>query len=239
VSIEDVPVSMMLALDVSTSVADDLDDLRSAVQVAIDTLQPGDRAALLVFSEVVQLAVPWTSRTTDLASALSSATAGGGTSLYDGTYAALTLRDEEPGRRALLLVLSDGVDTSSWLPDSVVSACARRTDVVAYTVGLQESADAPVRLMSRSGIELLTGIRSARTAHEFLNEIAESTGGAMYAAENTRALRDRFTRIIREFRSRYVLTYSPRGVAPDGWHRLDVRLKDRRGEVKARRGYLR
>jgi hypothetical protein len=52
-------------------------------------------------------------------------------------------------------------------------------------------------------------------------------------------LREAFERIVTEFRSRYVLTYMPRGVAPTGWHTLEVKLNGRSGAVKARRGYVR
>ena len=41
-----------------------------------------------------------------------------------------------------------------------------------------------------------------------------------------------------EFRHRYLLSYTPRGVARDGWHRLEVRVKNRRATIKARPGYL-
>jgi hypothetical protein len=41
-----------------------------------------------------------------------------------------------------------------------------------------------------------------------------------------------------EFRQRYELTYTPTGVAQDGWHTIEVKLRGRRGDVKARRGYF-
>ena len=44
-------------------------------------------------------------------------------------------------------------------------------------------------------------------------------------------------RILDEFRNRYLISYSPAGVSKSGWHRLQVRLKGRRGIVKARAGY--
>jgi hypothetical protein len=40
------------------------------------------------------------------------------------------------------------------------------------------------------------------------------------------------------FRQRYLLSYTPRGVWREGWHRLQVRLKSRRGTVTARAGYM-
>lgn len=44
-------------------------------------------------------------------------------------------------------------------------------------------------------------------------------------------------KVLEEFRQRYLLSYSPAGVARGGWHRLEVRLKGRRRTVKARPGY--
>jgi hypothetical protein len=48
-----------------------------------------------------------------------------------------------------------------------------------------------------------------------------------------------FGRVISEFKSRYVLTYTPTGVEQGGWHGVEVRLKGSRAELTARRGYLR
>jgi hypothetical protein len=47
-----------------------------------------------------------------------------------------------------------------------------------------------------------------------------------------------FARILDEFRQRYVIGYSPRGVARAGFHRLQVRVKGRRADVRARAGYF-
>ena len=47
-----------------------------------------------------------------------------------------------------------------------------------------------------------------------------------------------FERILRSFRSRYVLAYTPSGVSIGGRHRLDVRVKRRGLSVKARPGYI-
>ena len=42
-----------------------------------------------------------------------------------------------------------------------------------------------------------------------------------------------------EFRSRYLLTYTPQSVDAGGWHPIEVRLKNKKGKVTARRGYMR
>ena len=239
VSIEDVPFSLLLVLDVSKSVSDHLDELKAAAHAALDSLQPRDRAAILTFSEAVRLDAGWDRERTEVGRAIEAARAGGGTALFDAAFTALTIRDPEPGRRSLVLLFSDGGDSASWLPESAIRDRARRTDAVVYAVAVGDVDVRPRLLMLRSGIELTPGFRPARTPLEFLGELAELTGGQTYVGENTGRLRDRFARIVQEFRTRYLLTYQPQGVDSRGWHTLEVKLKNRRGQVRARRGYER
>jgi len=47
-----------------------------------------------------------------------------------------------------------------------------------------------------------------------------------------------FDSLIREYRQRYILSFTPERVGrADGWHRLQVRLRNRPGKVHARSGY--
>jgi hypothetical protein len=74
---------------------------------------------------------------------------------------------------------------------------------------------------------------------DVLGALAEVTGGRVLAARDPDDLRNAFTGIVREFRSRYVLTYTPKNVETTGWHPIEVKLKVRKGTIKARRGYTR
>jgi hypothetical protein len=65
------------------------------------------------------------------------------------------------------------------------------------------------------------------------------TGGTSYTTTSSGELRGAFTKILTEFRTRYLITYTPHGVERAGWHPLEVKLKNRKGTVTARRGYLR
>ncbi len=56
--------------------------------------------------------------------------------------------------------------------------------------------------------------------------------------ESTKNLNTIFLGILDEFRQRYLVSYSPQGVAKGGWHRLEVRIKNRKATVIARPGYL-
>ena len=64
------------------------------------------------------------------------------------------------------------------------------------------------------------------------------TGGRLFEIEKTANLASTFLGILEEFRHRYLVSYTPKGVAKDGWHKLDVSMKKRRAVVKARPGYL-
>jgi hypothetical protein len=77
----------------------------------------------------------------------------------------------------------------------------------------------------------------SRISPTFLKDLGELTGGALLEIESTRDLSQAFLRILDEFRQRYLLSFSPRGVSPTGWHRLEVRVKGRRVTVNARAGY--
>jgi hypothetical protein len=46
-----------------------------------------------------------------------------------------------------------------------------------------------------------------------------------------------FRRVLDDFRSTYVLYYTPRGVNPGGYHSIEVRVKHEGATVQARRGY--
>src|SRR5262249_16361973 len=93
-------------------------------------------------------------------------------------------------------------------------------------------------------LELRSGIRLSRNAllvdrRPFLPELVARTGGDLFVERGSKKLRQIFERIVTEFRTRYMLTYRPEGVASGGWHSIDVRLKSVTGTVKARRGYQR
>jgi len=72
----------------------------------------------------------------------------------------------------------------------------------------------------------------------FLKRLAESSGGRTWSATSDRQLRELFTKALEEMRARYLLTYTPSGVARPGWHDVRVRLKNGRADITARPGYF-
>jgi Ca-activated chloride channel family protein len=242
VKVEEVPVTLALVLDVSESVqGEPLVELRLAVDAAVGALSTRDRATLVTFSQEVTQAVKVTGDFDEVRAAARRVEARGATALYDATLAGLLLRPRIDGR-TLMLVFSDGDDTVSWIDPRAVLAAAGRSDVVVYGVALQRPTqrfyDAAAARQDRLEREWFRQHPRAY-GRQFLQLLTAETGGALLQAERTRQLRETFARVVDEFKSRYVLMYTPSGVAPDGWHALDVRLKGREGRVTARRGYLR
>ena len=212
VSFEQIPLNVILALDMSGSVAGDrLDRLRAAGITILGGLKPADQAALVTFSHAVRLGAPLTGDVNSVRVALARATGEGSTSLIDGTYAGMQVGESDAGR-ALMIVFSDGLDTASWLSAEKVLDAAKRSDVVAYAVAVRSPAKP-----------------------EFLRDLTSLTAGRLFEVEKTDKLDAIFTGILQEFRQRYLVSYTPRGVTKEGWHKLDVRVK--RGTVKARPGY--
>jgi VWFA-related protein len=212
---ETLPVNVILAFDQSSSVTGDrLAQLRDAARAVLGALAPRDQAALVTFTHRVELRQPLTHESGLVVEALNQATPAGETSLFDGVYAGL-LAGVNDAARNLVLVFSDGVDTASWLSAEQIIETGKRSDAVVYA-------------LSPKGVGSVA----------FLRELAEQTGGSAFEVESLRELSTRFVAILEEFRHRYLLSYSPKGVSSPGWHRLEVRLKNRRATVKARPGYV-
>jgi Ca-activated chloride channel homolog len=211
----DVPVNALLALDTSVSIVGRRrSDLIAAADALIDGLKPVDRAALTTFSHAVAPAAPLTADFAAVRAALRVITPRGLTSVMDGVYAALIATVDQPGR-FLLVVCTDGADTASWLQPAEVLDASKRANAVIYAVTATDGSRSPA-----------------------LKALADGTGGQIMPVKSSSDLRPAFERILTEFRSRYVLTYTPEGVPPGGFHRLEVAVPKRRAVVKARSGYV-
>lgn len=213
-SYEEIPLNVILAFDMSASLdVGGLEHLRSAGRALLDGLKQTDRAALVTFSEVVSQGAPLTSDFRRVRAALDEAAPFGQTSLVDASFTGMMIGESDVGR-SLLIVFSDGIDTTSWLAADAVLDIARRCDVVVY------------------------GVEVGRRRLSYLKDLSAATGGRSIEIESTRDLNAAFRAILEEFRQRYLISYSPHGVTGDGWHRLEVRVRGRNLTVRARPGYL-
>jgi Ca-activated chloride channel homolog len=235
IALEQLPLRVALSLDVSASVEGErLRQLRAAALSIIQKLRPGDRASLGAFSHRLDRLMPLTGDRRQLLDAVGQLTAGGGTSLRDAAFAAIALRDSGPGR-TLVVLFSDGVDTTSFLSEADVLSAAQRSDAIVYPVGVRTQVPQGPRWDAR-----LAAINARQEERDtrFMRELASATGGRLVIADGDRDIGDAFARVLDEFNSRYVLVYTPTGVAVPGWHRIDLKLKRKKGTITARRGYI-
>jgi VWFA-related protein len=127
------------------------------------------------------------------------------------------------GRR-VLLILSDGEDTSSRTNFRTVMERARNEDVMIYSIGLAS--------------EYFDGVRVVRSKPDgALRRFAEETGGGYFELKRTTELASTFTRVAQELHSQYALAF----VAPcldNKVHKLTVRLKQPGMTARARRSYM-
>jgi VWFA-related protein len=216
VSFEQIPLNVVLTLDMSGSLEGNrLEQLRGAARALLDGLEADDQAGLVTFNHMVAQESALTKDVAQVRAALDRMETFGYTALVDGAFAGMMLAQSDPDR-ALEVIFSDGIDTASWLTPGVVIAAAKRSDAVVYCV-----------------------YAGPRRAPGFLRDFAAFTGGQVFENPDLSALGSTFTRILAEFRQRYLITYSPRDVAPDGWHQLRVSVRGSRATVKARPGYMR
>lgn len=213
---EQQPLSVVLAFDLSGSLdRAQAAQLRTAGDAVLDGLKSGDKAALVTFTSAISVPATLTSNFSMIRRALDEEPPEfGDTAIVDAAYTAMLLAGADAAR-GLVILFTDGEDTSSALTAASVLDSARRADAVVYSV-VAGKADSP----------------------RFLNDLGNATGGRVLTVASMSKLRDAFLVILEEFRHRYVLSYSPRGVPRDGWHALTVRVKNRRATVNARPGYV-
>jgi VWFA-related protein len=211
-------VAVAILLDLSGSVeAAGLGDLRHATDELIRALQPGDRAWFLTFEQTFVLKVGPTIDRAAVQRALSAIRPGGGTSLWDAMFASISLVTGMAGR-SLLLVLSDGIDSTSWLDEQRAIEAIKRAEVVVSTIRPFDAwpgGNAPMEVA------------------------ANATGGRVMFAKRGDRMAQQFVELLNEFRLGYVLTYTPTNVPrrADGWHKVEIKLKNKKGSVRARPGY--
>jgi VWFA-related protein len=237
-SFEELPLHVVLALDTSGSVEGErFERLVGAARGLLDDLRPADAATLVVFSHVVTMRPLGQGRADEAERTLRSLTAEGWTAAFDATWTALMSADR-PGFRPLVVLLSDGFDNRSWLGLDDVLETAKRVEAVVYCVRVRP--DVP-RVSERVAWQRRRGFAATIPAgsKNFLERVAEESGGRVMLADTDADLRPSLLRILEEFRRRYVLTYVPEGVDLSGWHAIDVTVRGRPARVTARRGYQR
>ena len=232
----DLPLSLAILIDTSASEERTLPDEKVAARAFLENVLRAnkDEAAILSFTGETTLEQGFSGNLDRLRRAIErvefvppSGYVGGGvvvngtppisgtnqslagsTAIWDAIWATseeLLGTSAEHTRRAIIL-LTDGVDTSSRLKMHEAIERAQKADALIYAIGI--------------------GDRYTFNVNEGdLRKIAEKTGGRAYFPRHERDLHDAFTQIQRDLREQYLVAYSPSNKARDGsFRKIEIQV---------------
>jgi len=225
------PLSLVILADMSGSmrIGPKVEMARRAYDSVLTQLHQGqDEVALFTFDATLHERRDFTSDLATLKDGLADFEAFGTTSLYDATAAAARRLAARTAANKAIIVLTDGLDTSSAMTAREVSGLASSIDVPVFVVATVPSLDQRLMLES-SG-------RATPSNTADLRDLADWTGGQFLFASTLVETVTTASRLIDELRQQYVLAIE----AANGreWRRLDVRVRRPSTVVKARSGYF-
>lgn len=231
------PVYVGVMMDTSPSTAGKIKFSREAAKNFLYTVMRvrKDKAAFLTFDNQIKLRQDFTDKTDLLDKAVDSVKeTGNQTALYDAVY---NFCDEKlrsaPGRR-VIVVITDGDDTFHRADLEDVIDIAQRTETTIFTISTKAGF-----LGSVPGVEAGT---VKDEGDKILDRMSRETGGEAFYTGDMIALERAFTRISKQLRTQYYLTYKPANQNYDGVERkVEVRLTDKDKaddyKIRAKSGY--
>lgn len=176
------PMDLVLAIDTSGSMRGaPMDYLRLGLQRMIDGLEPGDRVAIVGYSDQAYVLLDEAAGEDRAAieGAINQLQARGSTNIYDGLYTAFDIAEDwqEPGRQSRVILLSDGVATAGLEGGERMKALAQayaRQGIGITTIGVGVEFDVDVmRALSEVGAGNFYFLENPAAVEEvFADEIA-------------------------------------------------------------------
>jgi VWFA-related protein len=224
------PVSVAILVDMSGSmqVGSKVAMARQAYDSILSQLRDGqDEVALFTFDSSLHERRDFTRDLAALKSALLDFEPFGTTSLYDATAASARRLAARSATNKAIIVLTDGIDTSSSMTAREVSGLASSIDVPVFVVATVPSLDQRVMLEASE--------RSTPSDAADLRDLSEWTGGQLMFATTFAETVIAASSLIDGLRQQYVLAIEAANSRE--WRRLDVRVRRPSTVVKARSGY--
>jgi Ca-activated chloride channel family protein len=151
----------------------------------------------------------------------------GSTAIWDAVWVTSreVLNDTSDKTRRAIILLSDGVDTSSQMKMAEAVESAVKADAIIYSIGIGDSFF--------GGVE-----------EDTLRKLSERTGGRAFFPKSEEDLRSAFGQIQDELRSQYLVAYSPTKKVKDGSFRhvrievINPELRKQNLRLTYRNGYF-
>ncbi len=205
---DDVPVSIGLLIDNSGSMRAKRAKVEAAALTFVRASNPLDEVFVMNFADKVRVDVPMTNDIRTLEAGISRVDSIGGTAMRDAIDAGERyLTDHATRDRRVLLVVTDGNDNASDRPGSQIQRLAEERGVSIYAVGLLNDEDPS----------------KAREARHELNQLAGTTGGAVYYPAGVDEIDGVALDLARQIRTQYTIAFAPAHQARDGsYHRIKL-----------------
>ena len=228
---EKLPVYVGVLMDTSSSTAGKLKFEQEAAMNFIHTAIRirKDKVAFATFDTEVKLLQDFTDNIDHLDRAVYSIKKPGAeTSFYDAIWQFCDekMRSLGSARRALV-VITDGDDTYSRATLRDAIDIAQRTETIIFAISTKAGLSGTV-----------PGVEAGQvndSGDRDLVKLCEETGGKAFFTGDIISLERSFTKIAKELRSQYIVTYKPTNNVYDGkFRRIEVRLAPGRKNMKAR-----
>lgn len=266
---EQQPFTVALVLDMSYSTTFKISEIQAAAVAFIDQLRENDKVMVISFDEEVHLLTEPTADRQKIYRAIKSTKIATGTSLYEAVDLVINDRFKKMEGRKAIVLFTDGVDTTSRKAhDRGNVSDALELDALVYPIQYDTFADVqamknkpavlqqplpgpiPTKNPSPFPFPIPTGgvgtpsqqgttAEEYQRAGEYLNEMADRTGGRIYQASTIGNLTQAFAAIASELREFYSIGYYPKGEGRPGKKRkIKVRVDQDNVAVRARDGYV-
>jgi Ca-activated chloride channel homolog len=227
-SSEDIPTSIGLLFDISSSMSDKIARAKDAAIAFLKTTNPEDEFFLLTFADQPKVEQEFTSDIGEIQNRLALKGAKGSTTLYDAVYLALEKMKHGHNPKKAILLITDGEDTRSRYSLVNVRNAVKESDTQIYAIGIVSS--------------YYSDFTQGRSGRSVLDEMTEITGGKAYFPNSVYELEDICVKIAIELKNQYVLGYSSTNTAKDGrWRKIKLRLNPPKGlpalSVRSKTGY--
>src|SRR5438132_2604726 len=229
------PLYVAVFMDTSPSTSGKIKfEQESAMNFIQTVVRPRrDRVLFATFDHEVNLRQAFTDRLELLDKAVYSVKkTGEQTALYDAIWQFCDQKMRSAQGRRALVVITDGVDTYSRADINDAIDIAQRTETTIFAVSTKAGLSSTV-----VGVEAGT---VKDKADKELERLCDETGGAAFFTGDILSLERSFTKISKELRSQYLITYRPTNDKYDGsYRRVEVKLTGGQNNLKLRtkRGY--
>jgi Ca-activated chloride channel homolog len=253
-SLRQVPVDVVLMLDASSSVSDNLEDFRHAAEEFAGHLSADDRISLIQFDDRVLLLQDWTKSRVQLRRALRRIVPGMYTRFHDAML--LAARDQFPrsSSRHAVIVLTDGNDNGRGTTFEAALRAALQSQIAVYVISnielerakkqdelatLLAGDTASVRFNELRIGDLRLGLQVLDASERNLDQLTAATGGRLYKPQSFNDLHKTYAEVAEELRHQYGIYYTPLNKKRDGsFRRTRVETKNPSQKVTARVGYF-